>query len=936
MRHIRFSITIFAIVATAALYALPVNAQEEITTPLEFFGFNIGDDYQLANYTQFVAYWRTLADESPRMVLQDIGPTAEGRSQLMAIVTSPENHQRLERFRDISRQLALAEDLTDELARELAEEGRAVVWIDGGLHASEVVGSHQLIELSYQLLSQNDPETLRFLDDIIILLVNANPDGMELVSNWYMRNPEPTERSTRGLPVLYQKYTGHDNNRDSYMVTQPETENMARILYHEWIPQMMYNHHQVGPSGTIMWAPPFVAPFNYNFDPLLVMSHDLVGSAMHYRFIAEGKGGTTLRNGGPFSMWWNGALLTTPYFHNMLGILTETVGNPTPIQIPFVPDRHLPSIDMPLPIAPQEWHFIQSIDYSMTANRAVLDFASRYRETVLYNIYQMGRNSIERGSRDSWTPHPKRVEEMMAAIDADTSIPRAPDLPGALAGYFSAGVPIDYYEQLYKPEDRDPRGYILPSNQADFPTATKFVNTLLKNGVTVLRATSDFEVEDVEYPAGSYVIKTAQAFRPHILDMFEPQVHPDNFAYEGGPPTPPYDNAGWTLAFQMGVEFDRILEGFDGPFEAISGLADPAAGQVSNGSNATGFLLDHAINDAAVVTNRLLAAGHDVYWLGEETRTNGVDYPVGSVYIPAQASTAAILDSMAAELGVSFDGLNSIPGGDAYKLEPVRIGLWDEYGGSMPSGWTRWIFEQFEFPYELVYPKNLDEDDLKDQFDVLVFVTGGIPRRDGQENPFSRYFGGQLDPDEVPDEYQHMLGDVTVATTVPRLVEFLEDGGTIITIGNSTVLAHHLELPIENHLTDDRGAPLSPDTYYVPASILEARVDNTIPLAFGLDDRIDVFFSNSPVFRLRPDAQSGGVTPVAWFDKDNPLRSGWSMGEHRLNGGVAIAQAQVGEGTLYLFGPEVLHRAQPHGTFKFFFNGIYLAGAEKVRLDLTN
>ena len=278
---------------------------------------------------------------------------------------------------------------------------------------------------------------------------------------------------------------------------------------------------------------------------------------------------------------------------------------------------------------------------------AVLDFASRYRETLLYNIYQMGRNSIERGSRDNWTLHPKRMESLMAAVEADTSIRKGPDLPGALAGYISAGIPIEYFEQLHKPEDRDPRGYILPADQPDFPTATKFVNTLIKNGVTVHRATSDFDVGGTQYPLGSYVVKTAQAFRPHVMDMFEPQAHPDNFEYEGAPPTPPYDNAGWTLVFQMGVEFDRILEGFDGPFERIEGLAVPPLGRVRGANNAVGYLLSHQVNDAATATNRLLEAGQEVYWLEQPVTANGVDYPAGTLFVPAQGSAAETVQQVA-------------------------------------------------------------------------------------------------------------------------------------------------------------------------------------------------------------------------------------------------------------------------------------------------
>src|SRR5678815_4834016 len=291
-----------------------------------------------------------------------IGKTAEGRTIYMAMITSPENHKKLDRYREISRRLALAEGLTDEEAHKLAAEGKAVVWIDGGLHATEVLGAQQLIETVYQLLSRTDTEMKRFLDDVIVLATLVNPDGMELVSNWYMRESEPTKRSTQGIPRLYQKYIGHDNNRDFYMSAQPETEAINRVFYHEWFPQIIYNHHQTGPPGTVLFAPPFRDPFNYLFDPIVVSGIDLVGAAMHQRFVAENKPGATTRQGTGYSTWWNGGLRTTVYFHNMVGLLTETIGNPTPMDIPLITRNQLPRADLPYPIAPQRWHFRQSID----------------------------------------------------------------------------------------------------------------------------------------------------------------------------------------------------------------------------------------------------------------------------------------------------------------------------------------------------------------------------------------------------------------------------------------------------------------------------------------------------------------------------------------------------------------------------------------------
>jgi hypothetical protein len=912
----------------AILLVAPATLVSQITTPREALGFNIGDDYRLATYTQLLAYWPQLARQSPRMLLDTIGTTAEGRPQLMAIISAPENIRNVARYREIAQRLARAEGLTDEQARALAAEGKAVVWIDGGLHATEVLGAAQLMELVYQMVSRDDPETMRILSDVIILAVHANPDGMELVSSWYMREPDTLKRNSGNIPRLYQKYIGHDNNRDFYMVNQPETENMTRVLFHEWFPQIVYNHHQTGPAGAVLFAPPFRDPFNYFYDPLVPLGIDAVGAAMHGRFVAEGKPGATMRRGANYSTWWNGGLRTSTYFHNQIGLLTESIGNPTPIDIPFVPDRQLPSGDYPFPVTPQRWHFRQSVEYSITANRAVLDYASRYRETLLFNIYRMGRNSIERGSRDSWTIHPQRIDAVRAALRRDSVTPRG------------ATVPAKYFAVLREPSERDPRGYILPADQPDFPTATKFVNALIKNGITVQRATRPFQVAGTSYPAGSYVVKTDQAFRPHVLDMFEPQDHPNDFRYPGGPPIPPYDNAGYTLAFQMGVRFDRILDWFEGPFERIEGLATPPPGVVTRAEGAAGFMLSHQVNDAVIATNRLLAKQQAVYWLRQPFTADGKSYPTGTIFIPRTAASAPLVRQLATELGLGFDGVRRAPPtGTTMRVQPVRIALWDRYGGSMPSGWTRWLLERFEFPFEVVYPATLDAGNLAARFDVLILPDGAVPAAasgsgggGGGDNPA---FGGAPDPASIPAEFRARLGRVTPEKTVPQLRDFLNAGGTIIAIGGSTSLATHLGLPFTNQLVAD-GKPLPNEKFYVPGSVLQVRVDNTRPIAYGLGDHVDVFFDESPVFRAAPGAAPESARPVAWYETDRPLRSGWAWGQEYLKGGLAAAEAPVGRGTLYLFGPEILFRGQPHGTFKFLFNGIQLARVTGGRSATTS
>jgi hypothetical protein len=626
---------------------------------------------------------------------------------------------------------------------------------------------------------------------------------------------------------------------------------------------------------------------------------------MHQRFVLEGKGGTTMRSGASYSTWWNGGLRTTPYFKNMIGLLTETIGNPTPIEIPFIPGRQMPKADIPLPIEPGPWHFRQSIEYSQTANWAVLDYASRNSDHLLFNIWQMGQNSIARGNTDSWTTLPFEID---AAADA-----------------MQRGTRDDWERILRDPADRDPRGFIIPADQRDFLTATKFVNTLLYNGVDVHRATSDFMVAGEGYPAGSYVVKGAQAFRPHVLDMFEKQQHPNDFAFPGAPPTAPYDNTGWTLAWQMGIEYDRVMEGFDGPFELIPDvIVTPPAGMIAGGSNARGYVVDH-INDAFIAVNRVLAAGDDAWWYTDEISAGGETFEAGAFYLETDRD---VIERLASEKGLNFIGVASRPSGNAMELEPVKIGLWDRYGGSMPSGWTRMILEDFEFDFDVLFAPDFDEGDL-DDYDVLLFEDGAIPAPAGMGAGGQGGFGGRGGPDPatVPAEYRRRMGSVTADRTVPQILDFVREGGAAIAIGSSANLAYHAGLPMDDHLVEN-GQPLTREQYFTPGSVLDMKVDHGSPLTHGFDDRTDVLFSHSPTFSLRPGAQAQGVRRIGWYDSASPLRSGWAWGESYLENGVAAVEADYGQGKMFIFGPKITFRAQPHGTFGFLFNGIYYGATD--------
>ena len=406
---------------TAAVLAVVVTGpsaqtSSSVTTPKQFFGFNIGDDYRLANYSQFSEYFHKLEKETNRMKVVEIGKTSEGRPHLMAIVSSPENMKKLDRYREISAQLAHAEGLTDDQARALAKEGKSIVWIDGGLHATEVLGAAQLTETIYQLVSRTDPETMRFLNDDIILFMHANPDGMELVSNWYMRHPEPQQRTIgAGAAALSTNTPATTTTATSTCRTWRRATNLLKVMYREWFPQIVYNHHQTGPGrhGDVRAAVP---------------------RSVQLQLRPAGAGRASSSSARRCTR--ASSRRTSPGVTDAQGLVILDVVQRRPAHGVLLPQHDRPadrddrqpdadgnsvhSVDSSFrasnlldPIEPQPWHFRQSIEYSMTANRAVLDIAStRAREPAV----QFLQDGQERNR--SWQPRhldePRRTEVQAA------------------------------------------------------------------------------------------------------------------------------------------------------------------------------------------------------------------------------------------------------------------------------------------------------------------------------------------------------------------------------------------------------------------------------------------------------------------------------------------------------------------------------------------
>jgi hypothetical protein len=595
-----------------------------------------------------------------------------------------------------------------------------------------------------------------------------------------------------------------------------------------------------------------------------------------------------------------------------------------------------------MPPAPQTWHYHQSIDMLITANWTVMGYAARNHDDVLFNEYRMAKDSIEHGSEDYWTIYPKRVDAIKAAYEADVesgkiaaSVNRRGNA-GHSAGFAANAlfpIPSVYYDKVMKdPALRDPRGYIISADQADFPTAVKFVNSLIRGGVEVERSTASFSVGGKSDPAGSYIVKTDQAYRPLVLDMFEPQDYPMDIKYPGGPPVPPYDAAGWTLAMEMGFDFDRELEAFNGPFEklGIGKEVVPPPVKVA-GSSAGGWILSPKNNDSFLLVNTLLSAGAEVYRLPQGDSAAGSIYGPGTFYVAPSTSAGLAIAKAAADMGVTATTVSAKPDGSMIRLAPARIAVWEKYGGSQNAGWMRWVMENYGFKYTMLFPKEIDAGDLHSKYDIIVFAPGAIPMAGFPiDNPQENFMGRMPKDPDIDPKYRSWTGVLSIGKSIPSLKKFAEDGGTIITMGESSHLADDFGAPVIDMISPDK-KPLTHEQFFIPGSLLTGAVDTSLPVAWGTSPSIDFYFDSTgfvgtlgaPVFKLSDGAAAAGIKPIVTFGTSPPLASGWAVGQEHLANGIAAFMMPVGKGNLYAYSMEPTFRNWSHSTFKLLFNELY-------------
>jgi Zinc carboxypeptidase len=848
----------------AAALLLPLFAAlGQVPTPESVLGHKPGDDFFLASYTQSLGYFQKLAQSTDKLKLVRVGKTTRGLDWYIAIISSPQNLARLDQYKDTARRLALVKGLTDAEARELAHNGKVIVHIDGGLHATEAAGAQHTIQLAYNLVTATDPGTAAILDNVILILwFSINPDGQDQVANWYRGNLG-TSYEVSNLPELYQEYIGHDNNRDGYMNNMIESRVITKAEL-EYYPNVFYNHHQTAPFPARIWIPPFGDPVSLNPHPLMYRWVNVFGTAMAAYLDEHGMPGAMHR--GRFDDWYPGFVDHVNNFRNTVSFLTETAlyryATPhfyTVEDFPREKQDLRAEVFYSSPWRGGWWRLGDAVHYMLGASMAVLDTAARNREELLFDRYRAGRDVIGR-----FTKNP-------------------------------------------------PYAYVIPRRQRDPNTAAILVEKLLIDGIEVHRAVRQFTANDTSYSEGDWVVLMDQPFASLVKELFDIQKYPQlphpppvtNTSYSGGgggggagrgaaagqqaaPPTGqmPYDVTGWTLPMQMGVEVVAVAD----PVSAETRQAlqkidvvEPVTGKVEGAGPV--FAFSHNTNAALLAVNDLLAAGQKV------------SFSKDGATIYASGNAAPILQKN----GVDATSLKEAPAG--FSVAKPRIALYQPWGGNIDEGWTRWILEQYRFPFTIAHNADIQDGHLRERYDAIVFAEMA-----------ARQMMDGMAPGSVPGRYAGGIGQ----QGAQALRDFADAGGTVIALGNASLFAiEQFNLQVTNVV-----GSLNQSQFFCSGALLRAEIKEAgHPVVAGLPAQPALMFERNPVFETKPGFR--GTVLAAYLKDRNPLLSGFLLGAERIEGKAAAIDADYGKGHIILLGFRPQWRGQSHGTYKFLFNALY-------------
>jgi hypothetical protein len=770
----------------------------EIPTPAEFFGEEIGAPGVLIPHSKILEYYRLLERRSDRIQIHILGQTTDGRPFYYAVVTSPENLERLGELIEMNAKLYDPRGVSDEEAKRIIRDGKTFVIINHQIHATEVGASQAAILLAYRLATGGDDEVRAILDTSVLLHVPVhNPDGQEMVTEWLARW-RGTQYQNSPPPFLYQRYVGHDNNRDWYMFSQVETRHSIN-MQNRYHPQFTLDQHQMGSGTSRIFVPPFEDPWEPNVDGALIASNNLIGTYMGQYMTTKGLAGVEWKER------YDGWSPARAYYHTHGGvrILTEVASArfADSIEIPFeqLPEQfRRAKWNFPLVWPGGTWSFKDVVEYHYTAAVGALHAATDLRERLLTGMYVAQQRSVQ-------------------------------------------------------PPEGSPFAFVFPPWQTDPPTMAALLEVLQIADVEVHEAMEPFTAGGESYPAGTFVVKFAQPAGRFAKSVLEAQDYPRIFQYEGGPLDSPYDVTAHTLPLLMNVRVDTVQAPFAADLVEVERAEAPPGGVrvlvdavESVDSRAEAFLLDPRVNNSYAAAAELAGAGLSRA-LGS-FHAGGRDWPAGTFVLAVpQAEGAALpllrqLDDLATRLRIEIVGVTRAPDVSTAFVGEPRVAIYQSYSPSMPEGWLRFVLDQYRIPYDILHYDDIQAGDLLPYSVIFLPPGGGSPEMMVEGRSGSR----------LPQEYAGGIG----AEGVAALEEFVEEGGILYTWSSAwRFLTAYLGVDAASVVAD-----IDSTEFNIPGSILRVLVDTEHPLGYGLNEESAVLFRNDDAWSARTSGANAVAT----------------------------------------------------------------------------
>jgi len=874
-----------------------VPASDTVISPTRYLGRVVGAEGELSSVSQIYGYFRKLAETTPRVRVETIGRSEEGREILLIAVSDEAGIRDLDRLKEDTAALADPRRTSPEAAEAVIASARPIYYFNAGLHATELGSPEMVMELAYRLAVSEQPMIRRIRGEVVVLINPVSePDGRDKQVEWFYRHLKG-KTDFENLPPVSPPYWGHyafhDNNRDTHQSALALSKAVSRMFF-DYHPTVFHDLHESIPllqtwNGT--------GPFNANIDPILINEFFAMAFAEVGALTSLGMPGVWTWGFG--EGWGHHYLDSIAVNHNSMGRGYETFGNGTaetvervlrPNEERYV-NRPVTSREWYRPLPPPRkfrWSLRNNTNYMQTGCLAILDYAAKNAKEMLRDFYRKGYNSWQKGVQGG------------------------------------------------------PHAFVIPAEQGDRRRVAEMIELLLAQRIEVGRATGAFKVEEGEFAAGSYVVRLDQPYRNYAVDLLLPQMFPPDAAYE------PYDDVSWSLPVHFGVEAKRVddakikdvaLAPLQAGFEVAGKVegAGPVFLMKDTGQEAL-FALRHRLGSFRVeIARKAFQAG-------------GVDYPAGSWILPEQKGLVDVLKRAAAELSADFASAPAVPDVPRHESKAPRLAVWHTWADTESVGWVRLVLDRQKIPYTHIRDDDIRAGRLSEKFDVILFGHNYLSLQD-QIHGIDRKFGPmaytktkQYPSHGVPTASEDITGGIGWAG-MANLERYIAAGGTLVTLGNGSSLA--LDGGLVRDVRRKSGA------FFTPGSELRVKfVRPDHPLAYGLPETGSVFRTSMPVYDV-PVAARGAVV-LQWgtklrkedredespealaalskeerearekAKKDEPkmLVSGALKGDDELEGRPAVFDFAVGKGRVIAFNFNPVHRDLNRSDHRLLWNAL--------------